>query len=152
VNSIFLHLAGGDLGDPELAEEGEKVQPQANAVTLDPARAAMALGDELVLLEELLGDLAEELFGFEEAGAVLAAQRQTPILGDLLGEGEALLGAGAALLAADRRRALPEAAVAALVDLELPADEEASGFLLTPCFGSVYLVAGRGFEPLTFRL
>jgi len=36
----------------------------------------MALGDDLVLLEELLGDLAEELFGFEEAGAVLAAQRQ----------------------------------------------------------------------------
>jgi hypothetical protein len=30
--------------------------------------------------------------------------------------------------------------------------KEALGFLLTPCFGSVYLVAGRGFEPLTFRL
>ncbi len=49
-------------------------------------------------------------------------------LTDLLGEGEAfLLGAGAALLAADRRGALPEAAVAALVDLELPAHQRVTG-------------------------
>jgi hypothetical protein len=130
VNPILLHLTGGHLRDPELAQEGEKVQTQANAVTLDPARAAMALGDDLIFLEELLGDLAEELFRFEEAGAVLAAQRQIPILGDLLGEGEALLlGAGAALLAADRCRALPEAAVAALVDLELPAHQLVTGHL-----------------------
>ena len=74
-------------------------------MALDPAGAAMALGDDLVFLEELLGGLAEELLRCEEAGAVLAAQRQIPILGDLLGEGEALLlGAGAPLLAADRGR------------------------------------------------
>jgi len=81
-------------------------------VPLDPARAAMALGDDLVFLEELFSHLAEELFRFEKAGAILAAQLQIPILGNLPGEGEALLlGAGAALLAADRGRALPEAAV-----------------------------------------
>src|SRR5260221_9756765 len=93
----------------------------------------MALGDDFVFLEELLADLAEELFRFEKAGTVLAAQRQIPILGDLLGEGEALLlGAGTALLAADRGRALPEAAVAALVDLELPAHQFVTGHHAPP--------------------
>jgi hypothetical protein len=73
--------------DPELAEEGEKVQAQENAVTLVPARAAMALGDDLVFLEELFGNLPEELFRFQETGVILAAQLEIPILGDLLGQG-----------------------------------------------------------------
>jgi hypothetical protein len=60
----------------------------------------MAPGDDLVFLEELFGDLPEELFRFQETGAILAAQLEIPILGDLLGEGETLLlGAGAALRA-----------------------------------------------------
>src|SRR5260221_1488299 len=125
---MFVHLAGGDLGDPELDEEGKKVQAQADAVAVDPAGASLAFGDDLVFLEELVGDLPEDLFRFEEAGAVLAAQLEIPILGDLLGEGEAfLLGACAALLAADRRGALPEAAVAASVDLELAAHQFVTG-------------------------
>ena len=35
----------------------------------------MALGDDFVFLEELLGDPAEEFFGFEKADAILAADR-----------------------------------------------------------------------------
>jgi hypothetical protein len=42
--------------------------------------------------------------------------------------------------------------VAKAVNCRYSGTKEASGSLLTPCFGSSCLVAGRGFEPLTFRL
>src|SRR5260221_13789460 len=55
VHAIVLHLAGGDLGDAELAEEAAQMQPQTNAMTLDPAGAALPLREDRILLEGLVG-------------------------------------------------------------------------------------------------
>jgi hypothetical protein len=83
------------------------VQAQANAMALDPAGAPLALGDDLVFLEELVGGLAKGLFRCQKAGPVLAAQLEIPVLGDLFGQSEAFfLGADSALLAANRRGAM----------------------------------------------
>lgn len=99
----------------------------------------MALGDDFVFLLELIGRLVESFFGGQKAGAVLAAQSKISVLGDLLREGEVLLlRTGAPLLRADRRRALPEAAVGTTEDLKFPA-YELMGFHGT----------GMPFEPIT---
>jgi hypothetical protein len=93
-----------------------------DAMPFDPSRRAVALGDDLVFLEKLLGGRGEGLLGLEEARARFAPQLEVPVLGDLLGLREALLLRGAPVLfAADRRRALPEAAAAALEELQLAA-------------------------------
>ena len=118
MDPVFLHLASRDLGDAEVAEERVEMEANSDTVTLNPADATLSLGDNLVFLQELLRRLPEGLLRFQQAGAVLAAQFQIPVLGDLLGEGDVFfLGGRAVLLAPQRRRALPEAAVAAPVEL-----------------------------------
>lgn len=62
MNPVFLHLAGRHLGQAKVAEEGKKVQAETDRMACDPARAALALCDNLVFLEELGGRLPERLF------------------------------------------------------------------------------------------
>ena len=93
------------------------MKPQADAVAFDPFGAALALGNDLVFLEELLRRLGEAFLGLEEAGAGLAAHLKEPVLGELLRLGQTFfLGGGATLTASDGSRAMPMLA-AAFVDL-----------------------------------
>lgn len=72
-------------------------------MTLDPARAALALGDDAVFLGELRRRVGKALPGLEEARAGFAAQLEIPVLREVFGEGEVLFLRGStALLAADR--------------------------------------------------
>jgi hypothetical protein len=120
-----LHFAWRDLGYAELTEEGPEVKPQANLVSLHPAGGALALGDDLVFLLELVGGLVEGLLGrLEQPCAALAAELEIPVLGDLFGERETVLaGAFAPLRAADRGRTVPGGAVRPSIDLDLPAQD-----------------------------
>lgn len=128
MDPVFLHLAGGDLGDAKLAEERQEVQAKADFVAFNPARAALALGDDAVFLEELVGGLLDGLFGLEQAGAGFAAQFEIPVLGEVGREGEGLLfRRGAALLAPDGGGARPGATVAAAVELNLATKDAVSG-------------------------
>jgi hypothetical protein len=73
-------------------------------VPLGPALAALALGDDAVFLEELLGRLGEGLFRLEQSSALLAAQGQVPVFGELLGQGQAVLLATYAMFLAIEER------------------------------------------------
>ena len=59
MDPVFLHLAGGDLGDAEFAEKGIKVQADADTMALDPAGTALALGDDLIFALELHSGFAK---------------------------------------------------------------------------------------------
>ncbi len=67
-------------------------------MAIDPARASMAFGDDLVFALEKRRRLFERPLVQQLAAQVLVALGQIPVLGKLLGEGKAfLLGAGAAV-------------------------------------------------------
>jgi hypothetical protein len=86
---------------------------------INPAGAALPLSDGLILLEKLFAGLLEV---FSETGAALTHEGEIPVVGDLLGLGEAFLfGAGFSLLTANAGRALPKPAVCAAIDPELTA-------------------------------
>jgi len=120
LNAVFLHLAAGDLREPHIAEEGNQMQAQARLVALDPTRAAMALGDDLVFALELRCGLLEGFLRQKLALAVLVAERQIPVLGKLLGERQAfLLGGNTAVTTGEIARTLPKAAVVAFIDVDL---------------------------------
>src|SRR5450631_4314980 len=88
------------MGYAKVAKKGEKVQPQADAVSFDPAWASLPFGDNSILFDKLIRRLAEGLFRGEKASAVFPAQLKIPILGDLFSEAETfLLRAGSALFA-----------------------------------------------------
>ena len=96
------------------------MNPKAYGVALGPFAAPLALGDDRVFLEELIGRLLEGGAGIEGTGALLGRQRQIPVLGDLRGQLQGFaLGAELALFAADGGPRLPESAVVALIDLKL---------------------------------
>src|SRR5450631_203755 len=120
------------MGYAKVAKKGEKVQPQADAVSFDPAWASLPFGDNSILFDKLIRRLAEGLFRGEKASAVFPAQLKTPILGDLFSEAETfLLRAGSALFAADRCRALPETTVVASVNLNLSSNQRVAFHRLT---------------------
>ena len=132
VHPVFLHFPRRHPGHAEVAEKGEEVKAQPDAMALDPTRTSLAFGDDPVFLEELIRRLAERLFRDEEASAVFPAQSKIPVFCHLFCEGETLLlGARSALFAADRCRALPETAVVASVNLELSSDERVAFHRLT---------------------
>ncbi len=62
MHPVFLDLARRDRRQAHVAEELQQVQAQPNFVTLHPALAAVALGNDLVLFQELVGGLAERSF------------------------------------------------------------------------------------------
>src|SRR5690606_12072371 len=106
-----------------IAEERDQVQAQPRLVAFDPARAALAFGDDLVFALELRGGLAEGFLAEQLALAVLVAQGEVPVLGEFLGKLEAfLLGGNAAIAASEIGRALPVTAVRPLVDVDLAAE------------------------------
>ena len=120
MDAVFLSLGGRDLGEAKGAEKGQQVEAQAGLVALDPAGAPLALGDDLVFAFEKLRSLPEGLFVKQLAAPILFAQRQVPVLGELLRQVQAFfLGADALVAGGEIGRALPEAAVLALVDVDL---------------------------------
>jgi hypothetical protein len=89
-------------------------------VAFDPARTAVAFGDDLVLALELRGGLLEGLFAEQLALAVLVAQGEIPVLREFLGELKTVvLGADAAIATGEIGRTLPVAAVRSPVDVDL---------------------------------
>ena len=97
-------------------------------MSLDPARAPLALGYNAVFPEELVGSLLEGLLGLEQTCARLAAEFQIPVLGKGLSEGQVLfLRRGAALLAADRGGTPPRSSRAATIELDLAAEDAVVG-------------------------
>jgi len=73
VDSVFLHLPRRHLRNAKVAEKGEKMQPKADAMSLDPAWAPLAFGDNSIFLDELIRRLAEGLFRCEKPRAVFPA-------------------------------------------------------------------------------
>jgi hypothetical protein len=74
------------------------------------------------------GGLPEGFLIQQFARAVLIAQGQIPVLGKLLGLGQTLLlGGYAAVAAGEIGRALPKAAIIALIDVDLAAENRARG-------------------------
>ena len=123
MNPVLLHLAGRHLRQAKLSEEGAQVNADAGLVAFGPALAALAFRDDLVFLLELVGGLAERLLFLEKASARFPAQRQIPVLGELLRLRQLLfLRGGAVLTAVSRRGAMPELA-ASLIDLNQAAQD-----------------------------
>lgn len=48
--AVFLNLARRDFGPAKAAEEGDQMNAKANLMAFDPARAPLAVGDNLVFL------------------------------------------------------------------------------------------------------
>jgi hypothetical protein len=61
VHPIFLDLARRNCGETHVVEKRQQVEAQPDLITLRPALAALALGDDLILFQELVGGLAEGL-------------------------------------------------------------------------------------------
>jgi hypothetical protein len=101
---------------------------QPRLVSFDPAGAALAFGDDLVLALEDGGRLLEGLLADQLALVALVAQGQIPVLGDFLGELKAfLLGAGPPVAAGELGRAPPVAAIRPYIDMDLAAENRARG-------------------------
>ena len=112
VNPVVLNLAGGDFREAHMAEERDQVDGRAPVLALDVILAALALGDDVVFAEILLGGFAEGLLGFDFSAAEFSAKLEIPILGDFLGFGETVFfGAAAAILAREICGALPLTAI-----------------------------------------
>jgi hypothetical protein len=88
--AVLLYLAGRDLGKPHVAEEGHQMKPEASAVTFNVLGITLALGDDLVFALELHGGFAKGFFAGYFTVPDLAAQSQIPVLGEVLGLGEAV--------------------------------------------------------------
>src|ERR1035441_6830720 len=124
MNAVLLHLARRDLGKSHVAEEGHQVNPEARAVALNVLGIALALGDDLVFALELHSGFAEGFLAGYLTVPDFAAQPQKPVLGEVLGLGEAvLLGRDAPVLAGEIGRTLPQAAVVAAVNVDFAAED-----------------------------
>src|SRR5665213_1463969 len=124
MNAVLLHLARRDLGKSHVAGEGNQVNPEARAVALNVLGITLALGDDLVFALELHGGFAESFFAGYFTVADFATQPQKPVLGEVLGLGEAVfLRRDAPVLAGEVGRTLPQAAVVAAVDVDFAAED-----------------------------
>lgn len=124
MHTILLHLARCDLVQFLIAEEGQEMQAQPYLVALHPARAALAFGDDGVFLGELVRRFLEGAVAFYEASTVLAAQRHIPVLGEFLGQGQAVhLAADPAFLALEEGIAMPVIALTAPVEMHFAAQD-----------------------------
>jgi hypothetical protein len=119
MDTIFLHLARGDFGQTEVAEEWQQVQTQTDGIALDPFRRATARGDDLVFLQELVRCLTERLLIFYQPEPVFRAQPEIPVLGEVRRLSEAFLfGRGAMISVLEMGRALSVPAVLALIKVD----------------------------------
>jgi len=92
-------------------------------------------------------DFAKGLFGFDFSGAEFSAKLQVPVLSDFLGLREALfLGADAPVLARQIGRALPQAAIGTLVDVDFAAEDRR--IVCCSGIGIFYIVRMRKVEPV----
>src|ERR1700687_76073 len=97
---------------------------RAEVVLFDVGLASLALGDDLVFPQELLRRVAKGFLCLDFAAAQLAPELQVPVLGDLLGFGQAVfLGAAPTVLAGKVGGTLPVAALRASVDVNLAAQD-----------------------------
>ena len=102
-----------------MAEKRKKVLPQTSFVPINVLLVSLSLGDNRVLSDELVGSMGKELAVPEFTTFELALEFQIPVLGDVLRLGDTLLfRAHAEIPTVNERRALPVAAVIALVDVE----------------------------------
>jgi hypothetical protein len=102
VNSVFLDLSRGDLGDAQVPEERDQVEARSPVLAFHISLVALPLGHDVVLMQVMLRNLAKGLFGFDFSGAEFSAKLQIPVLGDLLGFREAfILGADAPVFASE---------------------------------------------------
>jgi hypothetical protein len=123
MNAVLLYLAGRDLGKSHVAKEGHQMKPEASAVAYNVLGVALALGDDLVFTLELDSGFAKGFFVVYFAVAGLAAQLQIPILGEVLGLGQAVfLGGNPPVLAGEVGGTLPAAAVVPSIDVDLAAE------------------------------
>jgi hypothetical protein len=119
MDPVLLHQAGGDFGDDLVAEEGEQMDTETISVAFHIFGVSLSGGEYVVLALELLGGELEGFAVLQLSGAGLALEFEIPILGDVLRLREALLLRRVAMVAAgEKRRALPEAAVLAPVEVQ----------------------------------
>ena len=59
---------------------------KADAVTFNPTGTALAFGDYLVFLKELLCYLGKAPFCLQQARPILPTQREIPVFGDVPGQ------------------------------------------------------------------
>jgi hypothetical protein len=85
MNSVFLDLAGGNFRETQGAEERHEVHTRPAVLAVDVDLAALALGDEVVLAEELFRGFAEGLLGFNLAVPELAPKLKISVFRDLFG-------------------------------------------------------------------
>jgi len=124
MNSVFLYLAGGNFREAQGTEERHEVHTRPPVLAVDVNVAALALGDEVVLAQELFRGFAEGLFCFDFAVAELAAKLQIPVLRDLFGSRQAVFLRGcSAVFPAEVGGTLPAAAVPAFVNVNLAAED-----------------------------
>lgn len=94
------------------------MQRQTIMVPSDPSRASVTLGDRLIFEKETISALIEGLFVYQFTCAGFAPQLKIPILGKLLGVGEAFLLRTRPVIASFQvGRTLPIAASTSLVDV-----------------------------------
>ena len=125
MNAVLLHESGGDLTQALLAEEGTKMDAKPVLMSLHINRAALASGEREKFVEELIGGFVEGDAATRRIAAPdFAFEFEEPVLGEVFRVRETLLlGAHAVVTSVDERRALPEARVLALIDVELSAHE-----------------------------
>ena len=124
VNAVLLYGSRCDFGEAHLPEKRNKVIARPPVLALDVVLVSLALRDDVVFLQILFGGFAVGLFGLDLSIAELAPQLEVPVLGDFLGFGEALfLRRAASIFPGEIGGALPVAAVRALVDVDLAAED-----------------------------
>src|SRR5450756_880644 len=100
------------------------MKPEASAVAFNVLGITLALGDDLVFALELHCGFAESFFVAYFTAPGLAAQLQIPVLGEVLGLGQAVfLGGNPPVLAGEVGGTLPATAVVAPVDVDLAAQD-----------------------------
>jgi hypothetical protein len=85
VDAILLHESRGDFSYHAVAHEGQQVDVQRDRQTLDIFLAALALGDDLELLDEMLRCRAEGHAFLQLTGPVFSHQAEIPVARDILG-------------------------------------------------------------------
>src|ERR1017187_3076953 len=124
MNAVLLYLAGRDLGKSHVAKEGQEMKPEASAVAFNVLGITLAFGDDLVFALELHSGFAKGFFTGYFTAAGLAAQLQKPVLGEVLGLGQAVfLGGNPPVLAGEVGGTLPVTAVVAPVNVDLAAQD-----------------------------
>ena len=82
VNSVFLDLSCGDLGDVQVPEERDQVNARPPVLAVYISLVVLPLRLDVVLVQVVGRDFAKGLFGFDLSGAEFPAQLQVPVLGD----------------------------------------------------------------------